>query len=106
MALTTAEAAYNTALIALIVLHKAANDAATTGATQQMVAVDIGSDSATDPQTHAIAAGDLVTAGTGLVPSFNEVHSWDQVNNGEYPHTLPNGRPLFYAYTNQAHDLA
>ena len=106
MALSTEKAAYNTALIALITAHKAVIDAGTAKDVLQMVAVDVGQDATVNTGTHATAVGNLVTMGTGPRPSFGEIHSWNLVDDGEFPITLPNGKPLFYAYTDQAHALA
>ncbi len=110
MALGTEEIAYNAALIVLITAWKAVIDAATTGEVLQITPLDVGQDSSVNTGIAAAAAGTMAI-GTGPRPSFQTVVAFPQVNDGEFPIVAPGYKhpggpvPLFWAITNQAHEL-
>lgn len=103
MALTTEEAAYNTAVIAAITALEALIAAKSAGNVIHFVPCDIG-DSAYG--NHARSNND-----TAVTTSFTKRYAHEVVADGEFPIQIPTGNdgslePLFWFVTNQANDLS
>lgn len=103
MALTTEEAAYNTAVLAAVTALEDLIAAKSTGDVIQFTPVDIG-DSAFGDNSHT-------NNDTAVDASLSQRIPYEVRGDGEFPIQVPAGRdgeliPLFMYVTNQAGDLS